>query len=57
MRACLDLLVQYKYIEAGETLRDTYEKAIGVYNLDRENPKMWDLLAEGKIVNCFQLIG
>ena len=54
MRACLDLLVQYKYIEAGETLRDTYEKAIGVYNLDRENPKMWDLLAEGKIVNCFQ---
>lgn len=54
MRTCLDLLIKYKYLEPGETLKETYEKAIGVYNLERENPKMWELLAEGKILSCFQ---
>lgn len=54
MRTCLDLLVQYGFLEQRKTLRETYEKAIGVYNLDRTNPKMWDLLAQGKIVSCFQ---
>lgn len=54
MRTCLDMLVQYGYVEKKATLRETYEAAIGVYNLDRTNPGMWDMLAKNKILNVFQ---
>lgn len=54
MRTCLDLLVQYGYIEKKATLRETYEAAIGVYNLNRTNPKMWEMLANNEILSVFQ---
>ena len=54
MRTCLDLLVQYDYIEKKDTLRETYEAAIGVYNLNRDNPKMWEKLANNEILSVFQ---
>ena len=54
IRTCLDLLVQYGYIERKSTLKKTYEAAIGVYSLDRENPKMWERLANNEILNVFQ---
>lgn len=56
MRTCLDLLVEYGKIPKGKTLRETYENTIGVYNLERDDPKMWDMVAENKIVSLFQLI-
>ena len=54
IRACLDLLVQYGYVEQKATLRETYENAIGVYKLDRENPEMWNRLAKNEILSVFQ---
>ena len=54
MRTCLDLLVQYGYIEKKATLRETYEAAIGVYNLNRDNPEMWEKLANNEILSVFQ---
>ena len=54
IRTCLDLLVQYGYVEQKATLRETYENAIGVYKLDRENPEMWDKLAKNEILSVFQ---
>ena len=54
MRTCLDLLVQYGYVEKKPTLRETYEAAIGVYKLDRTNPKMWEMLANNEILSVFQ---
>lgn len=54
MRTCLDLLIQYGYIEKKENLRETYEAAIGVYNLNRDNPKMWERLANNEILSVFQ---
>ena len=54
MRVCLDLLVQYGYIEKKATLRETYESAIGVYNLNRTNPEMWERLANNEILSVFQ---
>lgn len=54
IRTCLDLLVQYGYVEQKATLRETYESAIGVYKLDRENPEMWDKLAKNEILSVFQ---
>ena len=54
IRTCLDLLVQYGYVEQKATLRETYESAIGVYKLDRENPEMWNRLAKNEILSVFQ---
>lgn len=54
IRTCLDLLVEYGYIEKKATLKETYESAIGVYNLERDDPKMWQMVAENKVVSLFQ---
>ena len=54
MRTCLDLLVQYGYVEKKATLRETYEAAIGVYNLNRTNADMWEKLANNEILSVFQ---
>lgn len=52
---CLDLLCEYGYIERKATLRETYENAIGVYNLERNDPKMWEMVWEHKITSLFQM--
>ncbi len=57
VRTCLDLLVEYGYVEKKTTLKETYETAIGVYNLERDDPKMWKMVADNKVVSLFQLIG
>ena len=54
IRTCLDLLVRFGYIEKKSTLRETYEAAIGVYQLNRDNPQMWQQLADNKILSVFQ---
>lgn len=55
IHTCLDLLVEYKYLEPGATLKETYEKAIGVYNLERENKDMWKMIWSHKIESLFQM--
>jgi len=54
IRTCLDLLVQFGYVQAGANLHETYENALGVYNLNRDNPEMWDKLAKNEILSVFQ---
>lgn len=51
----LDLLVEYGYIKPEATLRETYEKIIGIYNLERTAPKMWQMVWEHKITSLFQM--
>ena len=55
IRACLDLLVQGNYIQKEATLFETYQKTIGVYNLEREDIKMWEMVWENKIISLFQM--
>lgn len=55
IRACLDLLCDYGYVTPGSTLRETYEKVIGVYNLDRTNSEMWEMTWRGEIIALFQM--
>lgn len=56
MRACLDLLSKYNYIDTkGKTLKQIYEETIGIYNIDRNNKKAWDLLNKHKIISLFQM--
>ena len=52
---CLDLLCDNGYAERKATLRETYESIIGIYNLERNDPKMWDMVLQHKIGSLFQM--
>lgn len=52
---CLDLLCDAGLIERERTLKETYEKTIGVYNLERNNPKMWQMVWNHEIQSLFQM--
>lgn len=51
----LDLLVEYKYVDAGKTLKETYENTIGVYNLERTSMDMWKMIWRHDIQALFQM--
>lgn len=55
MHICLDLLTDLGYIEPGATLKETYEKTIGIYNLERTASDMWKMVWEHKIHSLFQM--
>ena len=55
MRACIDLLTDYNYLDKNLSLRERYESAVGVYNIDRTSPEMWKMVHEHKIQNLFQM--
>ena len=52
---CLDLLVEQNYVTPGANLKETYEKVIGIYNLERTAPEMWDMVHHHKINALFQM--
>lgn len=52
---CLDLLAEYNYIERRATLKETYENTIGIYNIERKDPKMWEMVWKHKIESLFQM--
>ena len=55
LHICLDLLTKHNYITPQKTLKETYEQVIGIYNLERDNPKMWQMIWEHKILALFQM--
>jgi DNA polymerase-3 subunit alpha len=55
MHICLDLLCDYGYVERKNTLRETYESTIGIYNLERESEKMWHMVWNHEIQSLFQM--
>ena len=52
---CLDLLCDYGYVQKEKTLKDTYEKVVGIYNIERDNPEMWKMCWEHKVSSLFQM--
>ena len=52
---CIDLLCEYGKIERKATLKETYENVIGIYNLERLDPKMWEMVWDHKIQSLFQM--
>lgn len=54
IRTCLDLLLKYGYIEWHDSLKETYERYIGLKNLDYDTKEMWNEIGENKIGNLFQ---
>ena len=55
IHTCLDLLVEQGYIKQYPTLRETYENALGVYKINRDDKKMWDMVQNHEIVSLFQM--
>lgn len=55
IRACIDLLTQYGYLDKNKTLREKYEEAVGIYNIERDEKKMWQMLHEHKVQALFQM--
>ena len=51
----LNQLLKAGKIEWQGTLRDTYEKYIGIYTLERDNIEMWKMLWEHKVLSFFQM--
>ena len=52
---CLDLLVEYGYIQSEPTLRETFEKVLNIYKLDRTSEDMWKMVWAHKIESLFQM--
>ena len=55
IHVCLDLLQEHGYIEPEASLKETYEKYIGIYNLEREDKNMWKMVWKHEIQALFQM--
>lgn len=51
----LDLLAKDKKIEVKNSLKETYEEVLGVYRIERNDPKMWEMVNNHKIHSLFQM--
>jgi DNA polymerase-3 subunit alpha len=54
MRAELDLLLQYKEITWQGSLRKTFDYYLHPSKLEVKDPKIWDMLGNGQIMDLFQ---
>ena len=52
---CLDLLCKHGKIKREETLKQTYEKVLGIYNIERNDPRMWQMVWRHDILSLFQM--
>ena len=52
---CIDLICDYGYEKRETTLKETYEKIVGIYNLERDDPKMWEMCWNHKVQSLFQM--
>ena len=51
---CLELLQKDEVIESDLSLRQLYEKYLHPEHIDTTNPKIWESLAEGSVLDIFQ---
>lgn len=52
---CIDLICEYGYETREATLKETYEKIVGIYNLERDSEEMWKMCWEHKVSSLFQM--
>ena len=55
IQVCLEMLIKDGYIKEYPTLRETYEHALNVYQIERDDPKMWDMVYNHEIISLFQM--
>lgn len=56
MHQCMDLMLEYGYIEDQGSLKATYDKYFSPDVIDYDNPKMWELAEKHEIINLFQFM-
>lgn len=54
IRATLDTLIDHKEIEWQGTLRETFDKYLHPDNIDMKNPKLYEMLGNGSVMDLFQ---
>ena len=52
---CLDMLIKDGYIKEYPTLRETYDHVLNVYDIDRDNEEMWQMVNDHRIIGLFQM--
>lgn len=52
---CINLLCDYGYAERKNSLKETYENIIGIYNIERNAPDMWKMVWNHEIQSLFQM--
>ena len=52
---CIDLLCDAGLVEREPSLKATYENIIGIYNIERDDPKMWKMVWNHEIQSLFQM--
>lgn len=52
---CMNLLMEDGRLEWQGDLKSTYEKYLGVYRIERDNPEIWKMLNEHKVMSFFQM--
>ena len=52
---CMNLLLEDGRLEWQGDLKSTYEKYLGVYKIERNNPEIWKMLNEHKVMSFFQM--
>lgn len=55
MHVTLDLMLKDKVIQWQGSLKNTYEKYLGVYNIERNNADMWKKLWNHEVLSFFQM--
>lgn len=55
IHTCIDLLADYGLIKKENSLRETYEKYLGIYNIERQDSKMWEMVWNHEIQALFQM--
>ena len=52
---CINLMCDYGYATRKATLKETYEDLIGIYKINRDDPKMWSMVWNHEIQSLFQM--
>ena len=55
IHTCLDLLADAGYIDLQPTLRETYNKYLDIYELERDDEDMWKMVWNHEIQSLFQM--
>ena len=55
IHTCLDLLADAGYIDVEPTLRETYNKYLDIYKLERDDEDMWKMVWNHEIQSLFQM--
>lgn len=55
IQICLELLQENGYVDKNLSIQEVYQQLVGVYNLERNDQKMWSMVWNHEITSLFQM--